>query len=259
MAALVDDERVADGQTAMAEHAERARQLAEEEFGVDRHVIAAFWGVESNFGQEMGDRPLVQLADDARLRAVAPPRLLPRRTDGDPEDRRQRRRAARRTQRLLGGRVRADPIHALDLSAARRRSRRFRPRHRRQRRRRARLDRQLSEEIRLADGEPWGFEVKLPDGYSGPSGRKDKHPMSFWAAQGHPRIDGRRARRGRGGASAAGGARRPRLPRHPQFRGDLFLQRRRILCSGDRHPRPAARRRPGHPDALADRQSRPVA
>ena len=38
---------------------------------------------------------------------------------------------------------------------------------------------------------PWGFEVKLPDGYSGPSGRKAKQSMSFWAARGLTRIDGR--------------------------------------------------------------------
>ena len=40
-------------------------------------------------------------------------------------------------------------------------------------------------------GLAWGFEVKLPDGYSGPSGRKAKQSMSFWAARGVTRIDGR--------------------------------------------------------------------
>jgi lytic murein transglycosylase len=40
-------------------------------------------------------------------------------------------------------------------------------------------------------GLPWGFEVKLPPGYSGPSGRKAKQSMSFWAAKGLTRIDGR--------------------------------------------------------------------
>ena len=39
-------------------------------------------------------------------------------------------------------------------------------------------------------GETWGFEVKLPASYSGPSGRKDRHPMSFWAGRGLTRIDG---------------------------------------------------------------------
>ncbi|HZZ61530.1 MAG TPA: lytic murein transglycosylase, partial [Roseiarcus sp.] len=40
-------------------------------------------------------------------------------------------------------------------------------------------------------GVPWGFEVKLPQNYSGPSGRRAKEPMSFWAARGIARIDGR--------------------------------------------------------------------
>ena len=40
-------------------------------------------------------------------------------------------------------------------------------------------------------GLAWGFEVKLPPGYSGPSGRKQKQSMSFWAARGLTRIDGR--------------------------------------------------------------------
>ena len=40
-------------------------------------------------------------------------------------------------------------------------------------------------------GLAWGLEVKLPPGYSGPSGRKAKQSMSFWAARGLTRIDGR--------------------------------------------------------------------
>ena len=56
---LVDDDRVADGKAAMAREA-RALARAEEKYGVSRYMLAAIWGVESNFGQEMGKRPLVQ-------------------------------------------------------------------------------------------------------------------------------------------------------------------------------------------------------
>ncbi len=59
MAGLVDDERVVDGKAAMAKNAS-ALAAAERRFGVDRHVLAAIWGVESNFGEDMGKRPLVQ-------------------------------------------------------------------------------------------------------------------------------------------------------------------------------------------------------
>ena len=58
MAALVDDERVTDGQAGM----ERWRadlQRASARYGVDPAVIAAVWGVESNYGQTLGERSLL--------------------------------------------------------------------------------------------------------------------------------------------------------------------------------------------------------
>ena len=39
-------------------------------------------------------------------------------------------------------------------------------------------------------GASWGYEVKLPAGYSGPSGRKAKQPIGAWAAKGLTRMDG---------------------------------------------------------------------
>src|SRR3712207_9213056 len=47
MAALVDEERVTDGRAAMRQHAQ-ALAAAEARYGVDRHVIAGVWGVESD-------------------------------------------------------------------------------------------------------------------------------------------------------------------------------------------------------------------
>ena len=55
-------------------------------------------------------------------------------------------------------------------------------------------------------GEPWGFEVKLPAGYSGPSGRKNKQPMSAWAARGITRIDGKELGEGEAGLLLPAGA-----------------------------------------------------
>ena len=59
VAGLVDEERVTDGKAAMAKNA-GALAHAEQSYGVSRYMIAAIWGVESNFGSQMGDRPLVQ-------------------------------------------------------------------------------------------------------------------------------------------------------------------------------------------------------
>src|SRR5918993_4257376 len=56
---LVDEERVEDGRAAMRRHAQ-ALAAAEARFGVDRHIIAGVWGVESNFGKDIGQRQLVQ-------------------------------------------------------------------------------------------------------------------------------------------------------------------------------------------------------
>ncbi len=59
LGALVDEERVQDGRSAMRQWGQ-ALAAAEARYGVDRHVIAGVWGVESNFGKDIGGRPLVQ-------------------------------------------------------------------------------------------------------------------------------------------------------------------------------------------------------
>jgi len=204
MAGLVDDERVADGKAAMKEHAE-ALALAERKFGVDRHVIAAIWGVESNFGQEMGDRPLVRsLATLVCEPSVRPAfykgelmATLKIADNGDVP-----------LEKLKGswagafGQTQFMPSTFLRLAVD--------------------LDgtgRDIVDNAAAAlgstanylkksgwrTGETWGFEVKLPEGYAGPSGRKNKHPMSFWAAKGVTRMDGRGLGEGDAGLLAPAG------------------------------------------------------
>jgi membrane-bound lytic murein transglycosylase B len=56
---LVSDERIQNGRTILATH--RATfDAVEKAFGVDRHFIAAIWGVESNFGTQIGERSVVR-------------------------------------------------------------------------------------------------------------------------------------------------------------------------------------------------------
>ena len=187
---LVDDERVADGKAAMAREA-RALARAEETYGVSRHMLAAIWGVESNFGTEMGKRPLVQSlttlacygerASYFRGELMATLKIIDR---GDVP-----------AEKLNGswagafGQTQFMPSTFLRLAVD------FEGDGRR--------DIVDSAPDALAStahylsksgwrsGLPWGFEVKLPPGYSGPSGRKAKQSMSFWAAKGLTRIDGR--------------------------------------------------------------------
>jgi lytic murein transglycosylase len=186
---LVDDDRVADGKAAMARQAS-ALARAEEKYGVTRYMLAAIWGVESNFGQEMGKRPLVQSlstlacfgerANYFRSELMATLKIIDR---GDVP-----------AEKLNGswagafGQTQFMPSTFLKLAVD------FESDGRR--------DIVDSAPDALAStanylvksgwrrGLPWGFEVKLPPSYSGPSGRKAKQSMSFWVARGLTRIDG---------------------------------------------------------------------
>ena len=54
MAFLVDPERIADGKAALKKH-NRTLRAVEKRYGVDRHIITALWGIESNYGRHRGD------------------------------------------------------------------------------------------------------------------------------------------------------------------------------------------------------------
>jgi lytic murein transglycosylase len=187
---LVEAERVADGKAAMARES-RALARAEETYGVSRYMLAAIWGVESNFGQNMGQRPLVQslstlacLGERAsyfRGELMATLKIIDR---GDvPADKLNGSWAGAfgQTQFMPSTFLRL----AVDFEGDGRR------------------DIVDSAPDALAStahylsksgwrsGLPWGFEVKLPPGYSGPSGRKARQSMSFWSAKGLTRIGGR--------------------------------------------------------------------
>src|SRR5437868_7053192 len=57
--ALVSDERIAKGREVLATH--RATfDAVEKAYGVDRHIIAAIWGIESKFGVAIGERPVIR-------------------------------------------------------------------------------------------------------------------------------------------------------------------------------------------------------
>jgi lytic murein transglycosylase len=204
MAALVDDERVSDGRAAMSQHA-RGLAYAEQTYGVPKTMLAAIWGVESNFGSDMGERPLVQSlstlacfgqrAGYFRSELIAALKIVDR---GDiPAD------------RLAGswagafGQTQFMPSSYLRLSA---------PGADGSRDIVDSADAALASTARYFSksgwqtGVPWGFEVKLPPGYSGPSGRRAKASMSTWTARGIARIDGRSLGSGEAGLLLPAGA-----------------------------------------------------
>jgi lytic murein transglycosylase len=190
MAALVDEERVAEGRDMLRKYAQPLA-VAQQRFGVDPATLVSIWGVESDYGKGFGWRPVVQsLAtlsctanrrqDAFRGEFIAAMKIL---GNGDvrPEE---------FTGSWAGafGHTQFMPTTFLRM--------------------RVDLDGDGHSDIvgSVPDAlgttanylrksgwdasQPWGFEVKLPDNYSGPSGRTTRQPMPSWASRGITRIDG---------------------------------------------------------------------
>ena len=56
---LVNDARIATGRDLLAKH-KAIFDKVDQTYGVDRHIITAIWGVESNYGTLGGDRPVIR-------------------------------------------------------------------------------------------------------------------------------------------------------------------------------------------------------
>jgi lytic murein transglycosylase len=188
VAGLVDDERINDGR-AMLHQWSPWFARAQSSYGVEAPVVAAVWGVESDFGKGTGKRPVLQslatLAcagrrpDYYRSELMAALKLV---EAGDvPADFSGSWAGAfGQTQFMPSTYLRL----AVDLDNDGRRD----------------LINSVPDALGSTAnylrkfgwtaGIPWGFEVRVPQDYNGPSGRKAKQPMSFWAAHGITRIDG---------------------------------------------------------------------
>src|SRR5262249_27569204 len=56
---LVNEDRIKNGRAILAQH--RATfDAVEKAYGVDRYVVAAIWGVESNYGTQIGERSVIR-------------------------------------------------------------------------------------------------------------------------------------------------------------------------------------------------------
>lgn len=191
LAGLVDEERVEDGRAAMRENA-AALRAAEGRYGVPATVMTAVWGVESNFGRNFGNKPVIQslatLTCEGSRRAgyyrgeLLNAMKIVQSGDIDPRDFNGSWAGAFGHTQFMpstflasavdgDGDGRRDIVHdAADALAS------------------------TGNYLRKAgwhQGMTWGFEVRLPEGYAGPSGRTRKQPMSAWASRGITRIDGR--------------------------------------------------------------------
>ncbi|HWG05704.1 MAG TPA: lytic murein transglycosylase [Beijerinckiaceae bacterium] len=189
LAALVDDERVSDGKAAMRRWS-AGLHAAETRFGVDAATITALWGVESNFGTEFGKRPVLQ--------SLATLSCIGRRQDYFREQ------FIDALRILDHGDVKADHFYGSWAGAFGHTQ--FMP----STFLRFAVDMEGNGHPDVVDsipdalgstanylrhagwvsGLPWGFEVRVPAGYDGPSGRRRKAPMAVWAARGITRAAG---------------------------------------------------------------------
>ncbi len=190
LATLVDDEKVAEGQAMLRRHA-ATLAAAESRFGVDRHTIVAVWGVESDFGKSGGKMPLVQalatgscFADRRqgffRDELVSTLRIIER-GDLDADDLKGSWAGAfGHTQFIPSTYLRL----AVDGDGDGRRD----------------LVNSIPDALHSTanfmakagwrTGEGWGYEVTVPDGYKGPSGRTGRQAVSSWEARGIRKVGG---------------------------------------------------------------------
>lgn len=190
LSSLVDKERVEDGIRAKHEMADTLRRI-ESRYGVKAEHVLGVWGVESNFGQTLGKKDLFQsLATlscfDRRqsyfrgeysnaLKIVQNGDIAASDMKGSWAG------AFGQTQFMPGtfldlavdfdGDGRRDLVNskadALASTANFLKKRGYR------------------------SGEPWGYEVKIPEGFWGSNSRKNKKSMSYWRDKGFTLADGR--------------------------------------------------------------------
>lgn len=183
LSVLVDKERVEDGIRAKHQWADTLRQI-EARYGVKAEHVLGVWGVESNFGQTLGKKPLFESL--ATLSCF---------------DRRQsyfRGEYANALKIVQNGDIRASDMTgswagafgqtqfmpstflelAVDFDGDGRRD----------------LVNSVPDALASTanflakrgyrSGEAWGYEVKLPNGYGAASSRKNKKTMTHWRNQG---------------------------------------------------------------------------
>ena len=191
LAIAASEERVAKGRAAYARH-RNTLDAIERRYGVEGHVVAAVWGLESFFGERRGDVPVISavatLAYDGRRGAFFEKQLLAalkilQNGDITPE---------RMTGSWAGamGHTQFIPtsyqLFAVDFTGDGRRDIWSEDPS----------DALASTAAYLAKsgwtkGQPWGVEVRLPAGFdAGLSGRKSTRSPADWAALGVRDMDG---------------------------------------------------------------------
>ena len=190
LAALVDEERVADGRAMLAQWKEVLAEV-ERRYGVEAETVVAVWGVESNYGRNFGSRPLLTSLSTlscfgrrqaffrgeffTTLKILQEGHVAPERLTGSWAG------AFGHTQFMpstfmrlavdFDGDGRRDLIDSVPDALA--------------------STANFLGRAGWRSALPWGFEVRLPRGMdTADAGRRNKQPMAEWAARGVRRADG---------------------------------------------------------------------
>ncbi|APR05796.1 lytic murein transglycosylase [Thauera chlorobenzoica] len=190
MAGLVDAERIADGRALLSQWAPVLARV-EAEYAVDAATVVAVWGVESNYGRNFGERPLLGSLSTlscfgrrqaffrgeffTALKILEEGHVAPERLAGSWAG------AFGHTQFMpstfmrlavdFDGDGRRDLIDSVPDALA--------------------STAHFLARAGWRSGQPWGFEVRLPRGLdTAGSGRRNKRPMAEWRARGLTRSDG---------------------------------------------------------------------
>lgn len=190
LATLVDDQKVSEGRAMLAKHASTLARI-EQAYGVDRHAVVAVWGVESDFGQVTARWSLPQALSTAacfgtrrreffRGELVSTLKII-QRGDIAPEKLRGSWAGAfGHTQFIpstylrlavdFDGDGRRDLVDSIPDALA--------------------STANYLKKSGWIPGASWGYEVRVPAGYSGPSGRKAKQGLESWSGRGITKVDG---------------------------------------------------------------------
>ena len=190
LAALVDEQRIADGRAMLATHREVLDRIGAQ-YGVDPVTVVAVWGVESDYGRVTGKRPLLQslatLSCNGRRQAFFRGELLALLKLIDKGDLG----AAGLTGSWAGafgqtqfmpstyariavdgdGDGRRDLVASIPDALA--------------------STANYLKQAGWRSGQPWGVEVRLPAGFDASvAGRSKRKPLSAWRALGITALDG---------------------------------------------------------------------
>lgn len=189
LAGLVDEQRIADGRAKLAEWATVLADV-ERKFGVDPPIVIAVWGVETDYGRRMGGRPVVRSLATVScfggrqrffrgelveaLRILQSGDMQPGALTGSWSG------AFGHTQFMpstfqqlavdFDGDGRRDLVGSVPDALA--------------------STANFLKRASWASGQPWGYEVRLPANYNGPSGRRTRQALTQWSRLGIRRVDG---------------------------------------------------------------------